>query len=195
MDTTKSLIDDPAADMTSSPRKRRVTTPPLVVIGLFVAAPIIIIDQATKHFVLHRFQAHDPHPIVGKLLSIEVVHNPGAAFSFAADYTWIFTLIAFAVLIGVAWTGRTTTTLSWQIAFGLIAGGSAGNLIDRLTRPPSVGSGHVVDFINYAGLFVGNVADIAIVAGVAMVVVLVFFNIPLNPQRAKAEQALQADKE
>ena len=38
-------------------------------------------------------------------------------------------------------------------------------MIDRLIQPPGIGVGHVVDFINYNGFFVGNVADIWIVVG------------------------------
>lgn len=168
--------------------KERISTPPLVVIMLFVATPIIIIDQVSKAWALHHFTAHEPYPLLGRFLSIEVVRNPGAAFSFAENFTWVFTIIAFIVLIGVSWTGRSTTTRSWQIVFGMIAGGSAGNLIDRLVRPPSYGQGHVIDFINYAGFFVGNIADLMIVLGVMGVVILVAVNIPLNRERARAEQ-------
>lgn len=41
--------------------------------------------------------------------------------------------------------------------------GSLGNLVDRFFREPGFLHGHVVDFIDYFGLFIGNVADIAIV--------------------------------
>ena len=52
----------------------------------------------------------------------------------------------------------------WALALGLLLGGALGNLTDRLLRAPGFGRGHVVDFIDYGGLFIGNVADIAIVA-------------------------------
>ena len=57
------------------------------------------------------------------------------------------------------------------VLLGLLAGGAAGNLWDRLTRPPAIGQGHVVDFINYNGWFIGNVADIWIV-GAALVLIV-----------------------
>ncbi len=59
---------------------------------------------------------------------------------------------------------------SQAIALGLLAGGAAGNLLDRLLRAPGPGVGRVVDFINYHGWFVGNVADIAIVASAALLI-------------------------
>src|SRR5918998_438862 len=50
----------------------------------------------------------------------------------------------------------------WAVALGMLLGGAVGNLADRLAREPGFGRGHVVDFLDYAGFFVGNVADIAI---------------------------------
>lgn len=47
---------------------------------------------------------------------------------------------------------------------GLLLGGAVANLLDRLFRGPGPGVGRVVDFIDYHGWFIGNVADIAIVA-------------------------------
>ena len=45
-----------------------------------------------------------------------------------------------------------------------------GNLIDRLFREPSFLRGHVVDFIDYAGFFVGNVADIALTVAAVIII-------------------------
>ncbi len=57
---------------------------------------------------------------------------------------------------------------------GLLLGGALGNLVDRFLRAPGPGRGHVVDFIDYFGLFVGNVADIAIVVAAGLIMVLTF---------------------
>ncbi|GGO78553.1 signal peptidase II [Nonomuraea cavernae] len=53
-------------------------------------------------------------------------------------------------------------------------------LLDRLFRPPGFAQGHVVDFIDYGGLFVGNVADIALTGGCALLMLLSFRGIPLG---------------
>jgi signal peptidase II len=45
------------------------------------------------------------------------------------------------------------------------------HLLDRLFRAPSFAMGHVVDFIDYNGLFVGNVADIALTVGAALLII------------------------
>ena len=55
---------------------------------------------------------------------------------------------------------------SLAVAFGFILGGALGNLIDRLFSPPGFGVGHVTDFLAYGNLFIGNLADVALGAGV-----------------------------
>jgi signal peptidase II len=57
------------------------------------------------------------------------------------------------------------------LAIATLMGGAVGNLIDRLTADPGFGVGHVTDFIAYGTWFVGNVADIWIVLGAALLAV------------------------
>lgn len=145
---------------------------------LFLA--IIAIDQVTKWWAESALADGRTIPIVGDLLSFVLVYNPGAAFSFGTDHTYFFTVFSALVLAAIAWLVTKTTSRPWALALGTIGGGAAGNLIDRLAREPNVGEGHVVDFINYNGYFVGNVADIALVVGVLIVIVLEFRSIPLR---------------
>ena len=76
----------------------------------------------------------------------------------------------------------------WYVVLGLLVGGAAGNLVDRLIQPPAFGQGHVVDFINYNNWFIGNVADIAIVLAVVGVVVLTFLGVPLDGTAKRRSQ-------
>lgn len=145
---------------------------------LFLA--IIAIDQVTKWWAESALAGGRTIPIAGDLLSFVLVYNPGAAFSFGTDHTYFFTVFSALVLATIAWLVTKTTSRPWALALGTIGGGAAGNLIDRLAREPNVGEGHVVDFINYNGYFVGNVADIALVVGVLIVVVLEFRSVPLR---------------
>jgi signal peptidase II len=54
----------------------------------------------------------------------------------------------------------------------LVLGGAATHLLDRMFREPGPARGQVVDFIDYFGLFVGNVADISLVIGVGLALLL-----------------------
>jgi signal peptidase II len=109
--------------------------------------------------------------VVDHWLQFRLVRNAGAAFSLGESLTWAFTILAAVVVVGVALVARRVTNRGWAFALGLLVAGAAGNLSDRLFRQPGFGRGHVIDFIDYAGRFVGNVADIAIVAAMVMVVV------------------------
>ena len=60
-------------------------------------------------------------------------------------------------------------------------GGAVGNLVDRLLNPPSFGQGQVTDFLAYGDLFVGNVADVFVVAGVGLLCLIL---LPPGPDRA-----------
>ena len=69
-------------------------------------------------------------------------------------------------------------------------GGAVGNLIDRLTADPGFGVGHVTDFIAYGTWFVGNVADIWIVLGAALLAVA----LGREPERRKASELAYAPR-
>ncbi len=138
---------------------------------LALAAAVIAVDQATKWWA-ESVLAGEPIPVLGDLLVLRLTYNPGAAFSIGTGYTWLFAVFAAIAVVVVARLAWRVRSRLWAVAFGLILGGAATHLIDRLAREPGFGRGHVVDFIDYAGLFVGNVADIALVTGVGLAVVL-----------------------
>lgn len=125
----------------------------------------ILSDQATKTWALGSLEEGRRIPLIGELLSLQLVRNSGAAFSLGASSTWIFTLFALVILAALGYALGRTGRMRTAGAIGLLMGGALGNLIDRLIQPPSFGQGHVIDFINYGGFFVGNAADIWIVVG------------------------------
>lgn len=174
------------------PHQRRANVspgiPPLIVIFLFIGLPALIVDQVTKLWVIHNFEDGVAYSLIPHVLAIEVVRNAGAAFSLAQGMGWFFVVAAIVVLIAIAWSCRSVSSRVWQVCVGLIAGGAAGNLIDRLIQPPGYGKGHVIDFINYAGFFVGNVADIFIVVGVIAVLLLTITDIkPYRSEKSSGE--------
>lgn len=160
---------EPTTDAPVVPQQRRRR---LLALLLSLAAVVAVVDQVTKHLAESRLEAGTVTPLLGDLLGLQLVHNPGAAFSLATGTTWIFTLVSVVVLVVVVRVSRRLGSTAWAVALGLLLGGLLGNLYDRLFRAPGFPEGHVVDFINYAGLFVGNVADIAIVGAAVLVAVL-----------------------
>ncbi|MDO5719987.1 MAG: signal peptidase II [Actinomycetaceae bacterium] len=149
----------------------------LVATSIFALAS----DQMTKVWALEHLKVGEIHPFVGSFIQLQLVFNPGAAFSFLAHSTWIFTIVAIVISAGVIYLIPRVHSLPWACALGLLLGGAIGNLIDRLIRPPAFGVGHVVDFLNWNGWFVGNVADIWIVLAAGGLFILAALGIPMSP--------------
>lgn len=148
---------------------------------LLVATLVVALDQLTKQLALSTLErGEETRWFLGELLGWKLVHNPGAALSIGAGFTWILTIIAIAVAAFIIARASRITSKAWGLSLALVLGGALGNLIDRLARQPGFGEGHVVDFINYAGFFVGNVADIAIVVAACVMIVLAFRGIPMG---------------
>jgi signal peptidase II len=142
---------------------------------LIIAAVLLGLDLLTKTIVVARLTPGDPVPIIGDFARLSLVRNPGAAFSMATGMTWLLTLVAAAVVIGVIRIGRTLRSLWWAIGLGMVLGGALGNLVDRLFRAPGPLQGHVVDFIAVGWWPVFNLADSSIVCGAILLVVLTVF--------------------
>jgi signal peptidase II len=86
--------------------------------------------------------------------------------------TWVFTIIAAIAAGWLFWYLLKPHQKSLVFAFSLLLGGATTHLLDRLFRDPGFARGHVVDFIDYNGWFVGNVADIALTFGALLAFVL-----------------------
>lgn len=161
---------------TTAPRGSRIT---LVRVGLYSAALVwIIFDQLTKWWAESTLIRGDYVPVWGEWLGWRLVYNPGAAFSLAADYTWVLSIVAFLAVIGLSWFSTRVTHPVWAVGTSALLGGAISHLGDRLFREPGFAIGHIVDFIDYGGFFVGNVADIALVGGAALLVVASLFSSP-----------------
>ena len=133
-----------------------------------LAALVLAVDQITKALAVAWLRPDRSVPLLGDLLQLRITRNAGAAFSMATGATWLLTAVAVVIVVVVLRSIRRLGSWGWTVALGLLLGGALGNLVDRLVREPGIGRGHVVDFIAYGQLFIGNVADIAIVAAAAL---------------------------
>ncbi|WP_167146131.1 signal peptidase II [Actinomyces sp. ZJ308] len=156
-----------------------------------VAIVIVVVDQITKQWALSALADGRHTALLGQALGLVLVRNPGAAFSFATGQTWIFALIALLVVIIIIRVSRNLVSRSWAVALGLVLGGAVGNLIDRLLREPGFLRGHVIDFIDYGGYFVGNIADIAIVLAAVGIIILSLGGWEIDGTRAGAGDATE----
>ncbi|KRE61522.1 hypothetical protein ASG78_09140 [Nostocoides sp. Soil756] len=137
-----------------------------------VALVVLVLDQATKAWALAALTPGEPVDLIGSAIRLNLIRNAGAAFSLGDGSTWVLTLVSLAILVGVVIGARRVANTPWALSLGLLLGGAVGNLVDRFAREPGPGRGHVVDFIDYFGFFIGNVADIAIVVAAGVIMVL-----------------------
>jgi signal peptidase II len=147
---------------------------PFTCFGLAVAIVACLIDQASKLYLLFVFDlaAHGPVRL-GPFLDLILTRNTGISYGLfqGTGTLWqgvLLTVKALAVLLLWVWLARAQDRLT-ALSLGLIVGGAIGNAIDRLAY------GWVADFVFFhvsAGhwrfdWYVFNLADVAIVAGVA----------------------------
>lgn len=154
-----------------------------LVIWIACAAFAYVFDQLTKAWVVATMEIGEVTPVIGELLQWHFIRNSGAAFSIGEDYTWIFTIVMVVVIIGIIIQARRLRSVWWSIGLGLLLGGAAGNLTDRLFREPSFGMGHVVDFIAFPNFAIFNIADSAIVGSVIVICILTFMGIGFDGHR------------
>jgi signal peptidase II len=142
--------------------------------GVIAALVVLALDQASKLWLLFIFNiAHRGAVSVTPFLDLVLAMNPGISFGWfqndgALAQIVLMTIKAVAVIVLAIWMARSRTLLA-TLALGLIIGGAVGNAIDRFAY------GAVVDFAlfhvqiggNRWEWYVFNLADVAIVAGVA----------------------------
>ena len=144
----------------------------------FLAALIWIIDYSTKVWALNNLSQVEPTRVIGSVLQLRLVFNPGAAFSFATNFTFIFTILAVLAVGVISYYSIKIAHLWWAAVLGLALGGILGNLTDRIFRDPSIFNGHVIDWIELPNFPVFNVADMAIVCAALLSVLLIAKEIP-----------------
>jgi len=137
---------------------------------LFAIALVVwAIDFLTKNWAISNLSS-SPRKIIGNLLQLTLLRNPGAAFSMATGFTIIFTSISMGVAIFIMRYAARITSSWWAIVAGLVLGGVLGNLSDRIFREPGFLYGHVIDWIELPHWPIFNIADssIFIAAGIAI---------------------------
>jgi signal peptidase II len=174
---------EPAAPEGENSR-RRVSVRALLLLGA-VALVLYGADQLVKHLIVTNLHEGDLVQVLGQVLQLHFVTNSGAAFSLATGFTWILSIVAVGVVVVIIWFARRIRSLGWACVFGLVLGGAAGNLTDRLFREPGFGVGHVVDFIQVWGFpAIFNIADSGIVAAMGLFIILSVRGIGLDGRKA-----------
>ena len=126
-----------------------------------IGAVILAADLLIQSHIAKTMVPGQSVPVLPPVLSWTYILNNGAAFSLLRGGAPLFIVVAVGLLVGIGWytVRHPDLPVTMVVALGLLAGGSAGNLWDRLV------SGRVVDYIHVIDWPVFNLADSAIVVG------------------------------
>jgi signal peptidase II len=145
-------------------------------VGVLAAVAVLAVglDALSKALVVANLTPGQPVHILGNIFEFVLLRNSGAAFSFGTGYTVVFTLLAVVVIIVVIRMATRLRSTGYAVAFGLLLGGAAGNLADRIFRAPGVFRGDVVDWIGVVPRYypVFNLADSCICIAAVLFVIL-----------------------
>jgi len=134
------------------------------------ALSIVLIDQLTKLLITQRFKLNESIPVLKNIFHLTYVTNTGSAFGLFKELNLFFIffsiVVVLAIFIYLKKIKKDETLL--QISFGLLLGGTIGNLIDRLWH------GFVIDFIDFRIWPVFNVADSAVTVSIMLLIILLW---------------------
>ncbi|NOZ62569.1 MAG: signal peptidase II [Calditrichaeota bacterium] len=135
---------------------------------------IVLIDQLTKFIVSQTMTPFETKQILGDVLRLTFIKNPGMAFGIRIGNHLFFTVFStIASVVILIYLFRMRPENVWaRLALASILGGAIGNLIDRLLHK------EVIDFIDVRIIRwpVFNVADIAVTVGMVILIGYVIFD-------------------
>lgn len=137
----------------------------------------VLFDQITKLWASNVLKDGSSIEIINEFLRFSYVENRGAAFGILQNQKWFFIVVTIVMLAILSYMFFKTKNISFLSRFSivLIVGGAIGNFIDRLKF------GYVIDFIdvrfgNVYDFPVFNIADVCVVIGTFLMIILIFFN-------------------
>ena len=133
-----------------------------MLLAFAVALVVFVVDQGIKAVVEGSMRLGESVVLVPGFLSLTYIRNDGGAFGILGGSQLVLLLgsaVAVGVVLWMLFSGEPSRPTT--LGCGLVLGGAAGNLLDRLT------AGEVTDYVHFSFWYVFNAADAAITVGVA----------------------------
>ena len=135
-----------------------------------IALAVIALDQLTTHWAVTSLGTEREIDLFWTL-RLNLAFNNGMAFGQGQGFGPVIAVIATVVIVYLLVSLQTEASPMGTIGMGLLIGGAAGNLIDRLFRgDDGFLQGGVVDFIDLQWFPIFNIADMAINVGAALLI-------------------------
>lgn len=140
-------------------------------LALGLGLTMLAVDQLIKIASVAYLEPGQRVPLVGELLGLSLIRNPGAAFGMGAGATVVFSIFAILATIGCLVALTRITEIWHALVLGLLLGGITGNLVDRIFQPPAPLHGHVIDMFHVPNFAIFNWADICITVAAGLMIV------------------------
>ncbi len=140
------------------------------VLALGLALAVFVVDQGLKALVEGSMRVGESVEVVPGFLSLTHIKNDGGAFGILGGSQVVLlagSAIAVAVVLWMLLSGEPSAPTA--LGCGLILGGAAGNLLDRLS------TGEVTDYVHFSFWYIFNAADAAITVGVVLLLISVLW--------------------
>lgn len=156
------------------------------------AIAVLVLDFVTKQIAESSLQRGQPVEVLGDFLRFTLGYNTGIAFGLSLGGTgsrWLLVLVTLVTMSLIFWLFRSVDEKhkAQIVAFGLIMGGAAGNLLDRI-----FGSHGVIDFIDVglgsSRFWTFNIADSGITVGAILLVLASLFEAQNSATKPRDER-------
>jgi signal peptidase II len=146
---------------------------------VMISLSIVIVERLVKTYIVGNLRVGEAVPVFGNILMITRAENKGAGFGIFQGYSILFLIAAIIVLaLIIYFYNMIIHDRLLTIAFALILGGTAGNMLDRLFF------GYVIDYISLSFWPTFNLSDAALTAG-AVLLIIYMYMWDKNPKEEK----------
>ncbi|WP_160034251.1 signal peptidase II [Paenibacillus sp. An7] len=159
-----------------------------------IALIVFLVDQGSKWLVKTNMDLGQEISVIGDFFYITSHRNRGAAFGILQDQRWFFIVVTIIVVVALVWyiqKIKSQPDKLLPLALSLVLAGAIGNFLDRLLM------GEVVDFFKFNfGSYtfpIFNVADSAIVVGVALIILDTLLESRREKRREEDQQVGQQE--
>ena len=166
-----------------------------MVIGVAVAAAVVLVDQATKLLTVESLAVGESVDLIKGVFRFTYVENRGAAFGMLSESRWIFMILSSVAIVGMLfylWKYRPKSLWACT-ALSLIVGGGIGNMIDRVRL------GYVIDMLDFCAfdfwVWVFNVADACVCVGAGILFVWCLGSLLKEMKAEKAKKAAASEED
>ena len=147
---------------------------------------VLAIDQLSKLVLNMVFYLNSTYKVISKFFYITNIHNAGAAWGLFNNQRWLLVGVSILSLIFIIFMMKEYKNSKLKLwGFSLLIGGLLGNLVDRIIF------GYVRDFFDFY-IFgydfpIFNVADIGVVVGILILIILIIKGDLVNEDRSKGK--------